>query len=63
MSPEENKDIVRRFQEGMMEAFRTGNLDLLAGDGGSRLCLRQSRDASHCRRHEASAPCVPHCVS
>ena len=29
MSPEENKDIVRRFQEGMMEAFRTGNLDVL----------------------------------
>ena len=29
MSPEENKDIVRRFQEGMVEAFRTGNLDTM----------------------------------
>ena len=29
MSPEENKGIVRRFQEGMMEAFRTGDLGLL----------------------------------
>jgi steroid delta-isomerase-like uncharacterized protein len=29
MSPEENKDIVRRFQAGMMEAFRTGNLDTI----------------------------------
>jgi steroid delta-isomerase-like uncharacterized protein len=29
MSPEENKDIVRRFQEAMMESIRTGNPDIL----------------------------------
>ena len=26
MSHEENKDIVRRFHDGMLEFFRTGNL-------------------------------------
>ncbi len=29
MSPEDNKAIVRRFQEGMLEAIHTGNPDLL----------------------------------
>src|SRR5262245_52452740 len=29
MSREENKDIVRRFHDGMLEFFRTGNLDFL----------------------------------
>jgi predicted ester cyclase len=27
MTNEENKAVVRRFQDGMLEAFRTGNLD------------------------------------
>lgn len=31
MSTEDNKDIVRRFQEGMLEAIRTGNPDSLLG--------------------------------
>jgi len=29
VSTDDNKDLVRRFQEGMLEAIRTGNLDLL----------------------------------
>ena len=29
MSREENKDIVRRFHDGMLEFFHTGNLDFL----------------------------------
>lgn len=29
LASEENKDIVRRFHDGMLEFFRTGNLDFL----------------------------------
>lgn len=29
MSTDDNKEIVRRFQAGLMEFFRTGNLDLM----------------------------------
>ena len=43
MSREENKDIVRRFHDGMLEFFRTGNLDFLGHTAtGKRITLTET---------------------
>jgi hypothetical protein len=63
MSREENKDIVRRFHDGMLEFFRTGNLDFLLHTVHPDCVFGMPGKPATVDGMRQGTPCVPHRVS
>ena len=63
MSREENRDTVRRFHDGMLEFFRTGNLDFLLHTVHPDCAIGMPGMPATVDGMRQGTPCVPHRVS